>query len=144
MARSVTSGCGRCLGCNHQFPRAEIVRPNRRCGCKFSARLQPPISTSGNCKASWNFLKENYYVGPAASIVPRSFPVHLIHKDGYEICCRAAVICRYDGNGGLAEAWGTIQHCQDQCNLNCLLEWWPRAEPSELAALNEIVELAAA
>jgi hypothetical protein len=95
--------------------------------------------------ASWNFLKENYYVGPAASIAPRSFPLHLRHRDdGHEVCCRVVVVCRYDDDGRLAEAWGTLQHCQNQCCLNSLLDWWPRAEPSELVALNEVVELAAA
>ena len=94
--------------------------------------------------STFEFLQKNYLVGPAASIMPRSFPLRLLHRDGHKVCCRVAVVCRYDGDGELAEAWGTLQHCQDQCNLNCLLEWWPVAEPSELAALNEIVALAAA
>jgi len=94
--------------------------------------------------ASWNFLKENYYVGPASKIVTRSFPLHLRHRDGHELCCRVVVVCRYDERGDLAEAWGTLKHCQDQCNLNVLLEWWPIADVLELTVLNRMVELAAA
>jgi len=94
--------------------------------------------------ASWSFLKENYYVGPASKIATRSFPIHLRHRDGHELCCYAIVVCRYDEDGDLVEAWGTLQHCQDQCNLNLLLEWWPVADALELVALNRMVELAAA
>jgi len=94
--------------------------------------------------ASWKFLKENYYVGPASKIATRSFPLHLRHRDGHELCCRVIVVCRYDERGELAEAWGTLKHCQDQCNLNVLLKWWPDAASSELRALNRMVELAAA
>jgi len=46
--------------------------------------------------ASWSFLKENYYVGPASKIATRSFPIHLRHRDGHELCCYAIVVCRYD------------------------------------------------
>lgn len=94
--------------------------------------------------SSHDFLKEYYYVGPASQIATRSFPIHLRHKDGHEICCHAVVVCRYDERGELAEAWGTLQQCQDQCNLNLLLEWWPVADSSDLAAVNRMVEMAAA
>jgi len=109
-----------------------------------AAELKTTAVKSLVSPASWNFLKENYYAGPISSIVPHSFPIHLLHRDGHEICCHVVVICRYDERGQLAEAWGVLQHCQDQCNLNCLLEWWPHAEPSELAVFNEMVGLAAA
>jgi len=94
--------------------------------------------------SSYEFLKTHYYVGPASKIITRSFPIHLRHRDGHELCCRVVVVCRYDERGDLAEAWGTLKHCQDQCNLNVLLEWWPIADVLELTALNRMVELAAA
>jgi len=89
------------------------------------------------------FIKEQYYIGPPASIVPRLFPVELLHREGYIVCCHAAVVCRYDGNGDLAEAWGCLKCHKGQCVQNAMLTEWPMLENGDLEALGHMVKVCA-
>ena len=92
---------------------------------------------------SIQYLKEHYYVGPRSTIVPHSFPIRLLHKDGHEVCCYLSVVCQYNGKGALSEAWGSIRCCQEQCLQNALLEWWPMAKKEELRMMEHLLEVCA-
>jgi len=89
------------------------------------------------------YIKKHYYTGPPNSIVPRLFPIGLLHRDGHVIYCRVAVICRYDGNRDLTEAWGCLQCHQNQCVQNKVLAWWSRAQPMEFEILEHVVKVCA-
>jgi hypothetical protein len=84
------------------------------------------------------FMKSEYYTGPPGGIIPRAFPMALLHREGHKVVCRAVVVCRYDDNGNLAEAWGCLQCGQYQAAQNDLLTWWVNAPAQALAMFSRV------
>jgi len=89
-------------------------------------------------------FKEHYYRGPADKVIPQAFEAHLIHRDGYVVCCHISVVCQYDSGGDLVEAWGCARCQQRQCDQNALLAWWPKAKAKDLKTVIHVVETYAA
>jgi hypothetical protein len=65
--------------------------------------------------------------GPPSGIKSRTLPLRVRHKRGHEICCHATLICRYNSDGQLAEAWGAVRLLPSACAFNELEEWWIKA-----------------
>jgi PAS domain S-box-containing protein len=85
------------------------------------------------------FFREHYVEGTPGSIATCAFASYLRHKDGHTICCRTSLVCRYNGDGHIAEAYGSIRSQPSQCIQNELLECWPHLENEDVAVLDRLV-----
>jgi len=93
-------------------------------------------------EASYGKLKKHYLRGSPGTIMPRVLELSMRHKDGHTIKMCLSVVCRYDDNGQLAEAYGSARRCvQRQQEQDKLLEWWPRAGAEALNALIHTAEM---
>jgi len=77
-------------------------------------------------------------------IKPKTLPLALRHKAGHEVHCQATMICRYDGDGQLAETWGAIRHGPDQRQFNEVAQWWVEASAIAQQVLHDMLLLYAA
>jgi len=119
----------------HIDPNIEIIT-----GWTVEEIMTQPL-TSLVASSTLQYIKDNYYTGPPGDIVPQRFPVHLLHKDGYEVCCRAIVVCCYGDDGFLVKAHGVLKCDQSQCVQNELLDIWPYFEETELGLMEHMLRV---